>query len=155
MPHLKKQNKSSPVIHSSLLSSTKTFLFQQSKVCHSYPGLDPTTWLQLPDIPIPFHFCIYEADITAISNNIESQFVAHDRHITYRYYFLYFKYGQMKTIHSPISLQSLNLDMVVANTALLLGPSIHIALNFCHNDQRYSLFWNTDSTATYLRGMIT
>ena len=61
----------------------------------------------------------------------------------------------MKTINSPISLQPLNLDMVIADTSLLLGVSMHTALNFSHNDRRFSAFWSFDNTARYLRGMST
>ena len=70
--------------------------------------LKPTSTSQPPpqDIQIPFHltYTFTQEDITAISNNIGSEFVAHDSHITYQYFFLYFKFGQMEGIHSPISL---------------------------------------------------
>ena len=40
----------------------------------------------------------------------------------------------MKTIVPPITMQYLNLDLVVADRSLLLSASIHVALSFAHID---------------------
>lgn len=52
-------------------------------------------------------------------------------------------------------MQSLNLDIVVVDRSLILGACIHLALNFSHNDARYSIFWGSNTTTSYLRGMST
>ena len=57
----------------------------------------------------------------------------------------------MKT---PISMQSLNFDIVVADRSLIPSACIHVMLNFSHNDARYSIFWGSNTTS-YLRGMST
>ena len=82
------------------------------------------------------------------------QFATSDHNNTYQYLFLYFKFGQMKTIIPPISMQSLNFDIVVADRSLILGTCIHVARNFSHNDARYFIFWGSNTTS-YLRGMST
>ena len=61
----------------------------------------------------------------------------------------------MKTIVPPLSLHSLNLDKVVADPSRILGASIHVALNFSHNNRTFSVFWSSDNTAPYLRGLST
>ena len=73
------------------------------------------------------------------AQSIETQFQTFDHNTTYRYFFVYFKFRQMKTIVPPISTQSLNLDIVVADKSLICGMSIHVALNFSHNDPRYPI----------------
>ena len=52
-------------------------------------------------------------------------------------------------------MQSLNLDIVVVDRSLILSACIHLALNFSHNDARYSIFWGSNTTTSYLRGMST
>ena len=104
---------------------------------------------------LPIYFRIFQEDLPALSQSIETQFATSDHNTTYHYFFVYFKFGQMKTIVPPITMQSLNLDLVVADSSILLGASIHVALNFAHIDPRYSVFWSTDNTASYLRGMST
>ena len=103
---------------------------------------------------LPVYFRIYEDDLPALSRSIETQFLTSNHNTTYRYFFVYFKFGQMKTIVPPNSMQSLNLDIVVADRSLILGASIHVALNFSHNDPRFSVFWRSNTTS-YLRGIST
>ena len=61
----------------------------------------------------------------------------------------------MKTIVPPLSLHSLNLDKVVADPSHILGASIHVALNFSHNNRTFSVFWSSDNTAANLRHLST
>ena len=94
-----------------------------------------TTFLHSNTIPV--YFRIYEDDLPTLSNHVAS-----DHNTPYHYFFLYFKYGQMKTIIPPLSLHSLNLDTVVADPSHILGASIHVALNFSHNNRTFSVFWS-------------
>ena len=103
---------------------------------------------------LPIYFWIYQDNLPALSRSIETQFQTSDHNTTYRYFFVYFKFRQMKTIVPPISTQSLNLDIVVADKSLILGASIHVALNFSHNDPGFSMFWSSN-TISYLRGIST
>ena len=67
--------------------------------------------------------------------------------------FLYFKFGQQQSVTSvPITLRSTNLDLVIADPSRLFGASAHLAINFEHQDPRYSVFWSTQPTAGYLQG---
>lgn len=79
---------------------------------------------------LPVYFRIYEDDLPALSRSIETQFLTSDHNTTYRYFFVYFKFGQMKTIVPPISMQSTNLD------------------------PRFSMFWSSN-TISYFRGIST
>ena len=101
---------------------------------------------------LPIYFRIYESDLPALSQSIETQFATSDHNNTYRYFLFYI--SNSNTIIPPISMQSLNFDTVVADRSLMLSACIHVALYFSHNDAKYSIFWGSNTTS-YLRGMST
>ena len=67
---------------------------------------------------LPIYFRIHESDLPALSQTIEMQFATSDHNNTYRYFFLYFKFGQMN-----ISMQFLVLSLDKITTFLHILPT--------------------------------
>ena len=65
----------------------------------------------------PIYFHIYESDLPALFQSTETQFATSDHNNTYRYFFLYFKFGQMN-----ISMQFLVLSLDKITTFLHILP---------------------------------
>lgn len=81
-----------------------------------------------------------------MSRLIKSVLILLPSDFPFRFYFVYFKLGQQQAA------STMNLDLVVARKKKILSCSCHFAINFRHKDGRYSVFWDRNQTARFLRG---
>ena len=96
----------------------------------------------------PSCFRIYPEDLTRFSRNIDLAFRSLPHDFPFRYHFLYVKYGQQLSIPD---LRTLDLGLVTRPRKLALS-SVHVAVNYTHQDSHFSIFWDRPQTTTFLFG---
>ena len=100
---------------------------------------------------LPKVFRIYPEDVAILSANVKNLLQTRRRDATFTFYFSYLKYGQQQVLHTPLSIRSANLHLVVARLDLVEFSSCHFAATMTHNDNVSSVCWDLDKTAQFLR----
>ncbi len=101
---------------------------------------------------LPSLYRLYQEDVACLSVNIKREIKSLAPEDLYTFYFVYMKYGQQQVITPPLTMARLGLDAVVAYPRKLEYSSCHIATNFSHRDNRFSVFWDSEKTSVFLRG---
>lgn len=100
---------------------------------------------------VPRYYHIFPEDVPLLSKEING--IALPPNSSYRFFFLYYKYGQQQLItEHPLTLHNTGLDQVVVKPKKVICSSAHFAINFTHKDSCYSLFWKRINTYNFLRG---
>ena len=101
---------------------------------------------------LPSVFRIYPEDLPTLSGLIRGNLRGLPEDAEFTFYFLYLKLGQQRTIPlpSPLTLESLGLDVVIADSSKIEFPNFHLALSFHHST--HSLLWDGQRTACLLIG---
>ena len=101
---------------------------------------------------LPTYYRLYPEDIPVLSNEIKQALKSLPRDDQFTFYFVYMKFGQQQCIIPPLTISSLNLDMVIADVHKIEYSCCHIAVNFHHSSGDYSVFWHATEIAIFLRG---
>ena len=101
---------------------------------------------------LPNYYRVYPEDVNALSVAIRAKMGARNPDILYNYSFLYYKYGQQLPLSSPLTLQSISMDDIVADSNKVECVSCHIAVTFRHTDDQMSIFLDLDRTASAYGG---
>lgn len=89
---------------------------------------------------VPRYFHIFPEDVPLLAKEING--LAHPPNSCYRFFFLYYKYGQQQLIREyPLTLCNTGLDQVVNKHKKIISASAHFAVTFTHVSDSYSLFW--------------
>lgn len=103
---------------------------------------------------LPEYYRLYKEDICELSCKVRDQLRALPSDSPYWYHFVYHKYGQQIVLGNdgPPTLQSTQLDLLVADVNHLECAGVHIAVNFSARDPENALFWDAERTGAHLRG---
>lgn len=102
---------------------------------------------------LPRCFKLYPEDISHLSREIKRFLANPHLRTSYRFYFLWYKFGQQQQLpNNRPSSRNVHLNLVVRKPAKIIGSSLHYAINYAHTDSEYSLFWSRPDTAQYLTG---
>ncbi len=100
----------------------------------------------------PSYYKLYKEDLTQLARNIKDAMKAIPSNMPFKYFFVYFKLGQQHPLFSSLTLRSSNLDTVMTSPLKIEYCCCHVAVNFSHTYPGYSVFWDREKTAVYLRG---
>ena len=94
---------------------------------------------------LPAYYRIFPEDLNRLARRMKRRMTAHPG--PYRYTLFYCKYGQQQTF---TSVTTVRLDSAVVSENLIECSSLHLAVNYEHDDDSLSLFWDRQETGVFL-----